>query len=337
MARIRWAFWGTLLALAFAAGWGCARSPERSAPAAAPTVVRPEPPDVAALGPGDAVAFFRGALDGYPDVGPEDLNDASAANILETFDNVLLDRLTEQGGQQSLARVYDVIATAVLDTLVSVYPDGDVVLALDAGHGGVPGFEGGADGSEWRHTRQAATAIERLAGDDARYQRIVVRRVWNDAIPSDFRLPPALTRDITSQLLLRQTRVAVLARWARDWNTAHPESPVVVHEISVHFNLNAGVSLVLHQGSAVRPEFAARSVAFAKGYLARVVPALDETGLLGEPLRLYAGVGLHDDVMMWAPEYAAGDQAVDGVSRYAVLQAAPSLRRYLEQVLAAWL
>jgi hypothetical protein len=124
----------------------------------APTEVAPAPPDVAALGPADAVAFFRGTLAGFPGAGPKDLNNASPADILETFDNALLDDLMEQRGQQALDQVYGVIAGAVLDTLLDVYPQGQIVLALDAGHGGQPGFEGGADGTEWRHTREAAAA-----------------------------------------------------------------------------------------------------------------------------------------------------------------------------------
>lgn len=323
-----------LPALLFAAACGgSTRSPATEATAAA---VIPDPPDVGSMTAADAVAFFGGRLDAVPGGSPADLNDASPADILETFDNILLDRAAASGGDEAVARIYAIIARSALDSLTALYPAGYVLLALDAGHGGEPGFEGGADGDEWQHTRQAAAVLEQLAASDPAYARVIVRRVFNDGVPSDFRLPADRTRDITSNLLLRQSRVSALAVWARGWNEEHPGTPLALHEVSVHFNLNSDVAMVLHQGSTVSPEHRSLSVTFGRDYLARAVPALDATGLLGSPLRLFDGSGLHDDVMMWTPLYAADDTEEENPSRYVALQGSTFFRGYLDRILESW-
>ena len=126
----------------------------------------------------------------------------------------------------------------------------------------------------------------------------------------------------------------MLAYEAAAWNGAHPEAPVAVHVVSVHFNAGSGGTLVLHQGSAVPEDFRARSVAYARAYVAGVRPALNATGLLPYQLRLVFGSGLSDDTLLYEPPFRRGVNPYTGVDRtrlprrYAMLQASLLQRDY---------
>lgn len=321
-------------------------TPRPSSPVPSPTVAplviavgpngAPRFSDVASRTPAEVIAYLQGRLPGYPGSGPSALLGFSPSDILETMDTLVLDTVGVRRGAAALQQVYAVIGRAVLDTLRQQYPDGWVLVALDAGHGGKPGvdWDPGSEGTEATHTRGVVAAIERLSAEPA-YQRIITRRIFNDAIAADFGLPRSLNRPTVNQTLLRQARASMLAFEAAAWNQAHrsASAQVVVHEISIHFNVGAGGALVLHQGSTVRPEFVARSIDFARRYLQTVTAALNASGLLPSPLGLWGGDGLHDDVMMYRPAWLGA--ALAGVPlRYGALQGRGYLPRYVEIVLA---
>jgi hypothetical protein len=254
--------------------------------------------------PADVLLFLKGKLADYPGTAPANTLNFSPADILETMDTVVLDTVQQQEGSAALQRVREAIARAILVTLTTIYPNQRVLVALDAGHGGDKTYfwDPGSNGTEALHTRAVVSAMESIA-QAPEFQRIILRRIFNDSIADDFGQPTPESRKTVNSILMRQIRASMLAVEAATWNRARPELPVAVHEISVHFNAGAGGALVLHQGDTVRPEFVARSVDYAKQYLHTVLPNLNNLGLLPSPLRLWGGNGLHDDVMMYRPDY----------------------------------
>ena len=292
--------------------------------------------DVSQKTPRDVIAYLRGQLPGYPNGGPDAAIDFSPSDILETMDTAVLDQVRSQRGGAALQRVYDVIAQSVLDSLRDQYGDHWILVPLDAGHGGKKGFnwDAGSEGTEAEHTRGVVAAMQRLASQQ-KYRNIILRPIFNDAIADDFGLPAPRNRSTVNVTLMRQARASMLAAEAAAWNQAHPEpaAQVMVHEISVHFNAGAGGALVLHQGDTVRPEYASRSLDFAKRYLKTATAALNATGLLPSPLHLWGGDGLHDDVMMYRPAGLSAP-ASGAVLRYGALQGHGYLPRFIAIVLA---
>lgn len=284
----------------------------------------------------DAVAFLRGQLSDYPGSGPSSVMDYSTSDILETMDTIVLDQVRASQGDTALQRIYDVIARAVLVTLVDEYGNQPVVVALDAGHGGKMGFfwDSGSGGTEAVHTRAVVRSILRQAqGPD--FARMIVRPIFNDSVADDLGMPARWNRPTINQLLVRQTRAAMLAQEVAQWNSAHPASPYAIHELSIHFNAGAGGALVLTQGDTVRPAFQARSTDFGIKYLRRVIADLNATGLLPTPLRRWGGNGLHDDVMLYRPAYLNGLSLPAGfIPRYGMLQGHGYMPRYIEILLS---
>ncbi len=175
-------------------------------------------------------------------------------------------------------------------------------------------------------------AVGRLAQSPAN-SRILIRPIFNDAFDDDVGLPAALNKPTINHLLVRQTRASMLAAEAAAWNRAHGDQATVVHELAIHFNVGAGGAMVLHQGSTVQPAFATQSIDFARRYLARVTAVLNATQLLPSPLLLWGGNGLHDDVMMYRPDYLS-DEDITGITlRYVGLQGQGYLPRYINTVL----
>jgi hypothetical protein len=302
---------------------------------------RPGFSEVSQATPSDVVAFLTGRHPRYPGSDASKVVDFSPSDILETMDTIVLDRVRQSEGDAALQQVYDVIAGDVLATLRSLYPDdgGDhwVLVALDAGHGGKKGFfwDPGSEGTEAEHTRAVVAAIVRQA-ERPENRRIVLRRVYNDDVADDFGLGNSPNRTTVSSILMRQARSAMLAFEARAWNQANPAltNQVFVHELSMHFNAGAGGALVLHQGDTVQPTYQSRSLDFGRSYLRRVVPDLNATGLLPTLLTLWAGTGLHDDVMMYRPSYMINNPLAANVTlRYGVLQGGGYMPRFVQVVL----
>ncbi len=284
----------------------------------------------------DAVAFLRGQLPDYPESGPSSVTDFSPSDILETMDTIVLDQVLQNDGATALQKIYDVVANDVLLTVADEYPNQTVVVALDAGHGGKPGFfwDSGSEGTEAEHTRAVVRSILRQS-QKPEFARLIVRPIFNDAVADDLGMPAKWNRPTINQLLVRQVRAAMLQQEASVWNNAHPASTIAVHEISIHFNAGAGGALVLNQGDTVRPEFQARSVDFGRRYLQRVIADLNATGLLPTPLRRWGGNGLHDDVMMYRPAYMNGLSLPAGFTpRYGLLQGLGYMPRYIQILLA---
>ena len=290
--------------------------------------------DVSQRTPSDVVAYLHGSLPDYPGSNSESVLNFSPSNILETMDTIVLDRVAQNEGKVALQKVYDTIAADILKTLRDTDGNGWILVALDAGHGGNKAFyfDAGSEGTEWRHTRAVEAAMQRLvfAGD---YPKIILRPVFNDAITDDLGIPKALDRPTIDSILMRQARASMLAQQAVTWNATHPDAPVVVHEISVHFNAGSDGALVLYQGDTVRPEFVQMSLAFGQQYLHRVIPDLNRTGLLPAPLRPWGAKGLHDDVMLYRPDYVNGLIPNGVVLRYGVLQGRGYLPKYLAKAL----
>jgi hypothetical protein len=299
-----------------------------------PTV--PRIPDVAQRPEADLVRYLRGQLPDYSSSGPSSIVDFSPSDILETMDTVVLDQVKNSKGDAAVQRIYDTIARSILATILEEYPGRTVVVALDAGHGGKPGYfwDPGSEGTEAIHTRAVAQAIARQArqltsGD------IIIRPIYNDSMADDLGVAGPQNRPIVNQLVTRQVRAAMLADDVTAWNRANPAAPVALHEISVHFNSGAGGALVLHQGDAVRPEFRDRSIDFGEKYLERVIAGLNATGVLPTPLRRWGGSGLHDDVMLYRPDYLNGLALPTGFTpHYAMLQGGSYLQRYASLVVS---
>jgi len=286
--------------------------------------------DVASAGPDDIALFFAGRLTGYAGVTIDDYLGFSPADILESMDTTWVDEVGQTYGAAGLERIYALVAQHLLDSLIAVYPSQQVVLALDAGHGGNPDvfYDPGSNGTEAIHTRKVVGTVEQL-GQNSQYANITIRRIFNDAIGDDFGLPPPQDSKTRAQLVLRNGRASMLAYEARVWNQAHRDHPIAVHVLSVHFNANSGGTLVLHEGDDVPSDFERRSMAFAQDYVPNARAALNASGLLAQQLDLVDGTGMHDDSLMYPPPLRAGGSRVNpltgntlhGPPRYAMLQA----------------
>jgi hypothetical protein len=292
--------------------------------------VQPSFSDVAQAGPDQVGLFFGGVLASYPGVTIDNYLGYSPADILESMDTAWLDDVGQDHGDPGVQQIYGVVAQQLLDSLLAVYGSQPVVLALDAGHGGNPSvfYDPGSDGTEAQHTRNVVELVEQLARD-SRYASLTLRRIFNDAIPDDFGLPPPEDNKTRAQLVLRNGRASMLAYEVRAWNQLHAAAPVALHVLSVHFNANSGGTLVLHQGDDVPEDYQRRSLSFAQDYVPRARAALNATGLLRANLDLVDGTGLHDDSLMYPPPIRAGGSRVNpltgnpvhGPPRYAMLQA----------------
>jgi hypothetical protein len=294
----------------------------------------PQIPDVAQRPAADVVSYLRGQLPDYPNGSPSSIADFSPSDILETMDTAVLDQVQRSEGDAALQHIYDTIAHSILATIQDEYPGQTVVVALDAGHGGKPGYfwDAGSEETEAIHTRAVAQAIIHEA-QGLGSVKVIVRPIYNDAIADDLGMSGPRNRPIINQLLARQVRAAMLADDVAAWNRANPAAPVVLHEISVHFNTGAGGALVLHQGEPVRPEFRDRSIDFGQKYLERVIAALNATGVMPTPLRRWGGSGLHDDVMLYRPDYLNGLALPPGFTpRYSMLQGGSYLERYAKLI-----
>ncbi len=284
--------------------------------------------DVASAGPDDVLRFLAGRHPRYPGADVESLMGFSPADILETTDTDVLDTIRATRSGMALDRVYRIIAAQVLETMLAVYGDAAVVLALDAGHGGRRGvfYDPGSNGTEAGHNRAVAELVEERAAEP-RYGSIVIRRIYNDAIGDDFGMPPPEDRKSAAALTMRNARGAMLAHEAAAWNRAHPDRAVAVHVVSVHFNAGSGGILVLHQGSSIPPEHRSRSVELARAYVGAARPALNGSGLLPYQLRLALGTGLSDDALLYEPPFRVsrvnpytGADRSSFPRRYAMLQ-----------------
>jgi len=297
---------------------------------------KPRFSNVAQRTPAEVLLYLQGRLPGYPEGSPQTEVNFSPSDILETMDTIVLDQVKQREGSAALEKVYEVIAHDILTTLREQYANHWVVLALDAGHGGNKAFywDPGSEGTEALHTRGVAASIQAQA-QQRDFARIIVRPIFNDAIADDFGPNAPINRPSINMTLIRQVRASMLALEAAAWNRAYPDaaSQVMVHEISVHFNVGANGALVLHQGNTVRPEFVARSIDFAKRYLQRATTDLNATGLLPSPLTLWNGTGLHDDVMMYRPNGMSSPARANVVLRYGALQGVGYSPRYIAQLL----
>ena len=314
--------------------------PSPTAPLVTPspraTPGKPQFSNVAQQTPADVLLYLQGRLSGYPEGSPQTEVNFSPSDILETMDTIVLDQIKQREGSAALQKVYDAIARDILTTLRELYANHWVLLALDAGHGGNKAFywDPGSEGTEALHTRGVAASIQAQAQQPG-FAQIIVRPIFNDAIADDFGPTAPINRPSINMTLIRQVRASMLALEAAAWNSAHPEaaSQVMVHEISVHFNVGANGALVLHQGNTVRPEFVARSIDFAERYLQQVTTDLNATGLLPSPLKLWNGTGLHDDVMMYRPNGMSSPARANVVLRYGALQGVGYSPRYIAQLL----
>jgi hypothetical protein len=319
---------------------GDARATARASPAArrqgaeGPAV--PEFSDVAQVTPWEALLYLAGRHPRYPGAGLDSIMGYSAANILETTDTDVMDAVFARHGWERLVQVYRLIAQHALDALLAVYGDALVVLALDAGHGGKRGvyYDPGAQGTEADHTRRVVAFIEVTAAAPE-YGNVIVRRIFNDDIGDDFGLPPPQDRKSAAQLTIRNVRGSMLAYEAEAWTDAHPDVPVYVHVLSVHFNAGAGGILVLHQGTTVAPVFTQRSVAYAQAYVPGTLAALNASGLMPYPQRLALGTGLSDDRVLYERPLSGNPiNPYTGVDRsklprrYAMLQSSLHERDY---------
>ena len=291
--------------------------------------------DVSQRTPADVLRYLQGKLPDYPGSGPASSLNFSPSDILETMDTIVLDHVQQNRGDAALQQIYGVIARTILTTLQDVYPNQWILVALDAGHGGKVGYfwDPGSEGTEATHTRAVVAALQRLV-QTPDFGKIILRPIYNDSITDDFGLPANYNRKTVNQILMRQSRASMLALEASAWNRAHAVASVAIHEISVHFNAGAGGALVLHEGDSVRPEFAARSIEYGQRYLQRVVASLNATGVLPTPLRLWGGNGLHDDAMMYRPDYISAPTFTGNITlRYGVLQGSGYLPRYIRLLL----
>jgi hypothetical protein len=291
--------------------------------------------DVSQRTPADVLLYLQGKLPDYPGSGPSSSLNFSPSDILETMDTIVLDHVQQNRGDPALQQIYNVIARTILTTLQDVYPNQWILVALDAGHGGKVGYywDPGSEGTEATHTRAVVAVLKSLV-QTPDYGKIILRPIYNDSIADDFGLPANYNRKTVNQILMRQSRASMLALEASAWNRAHADAPVALHEISVHFNAGAGGALVLHEGDSVRPEFAARSVDYGQRYLQRVVASLNATGVLPTLLRLWGGNGLHDDAMMYHPDYISPPTFTGNITlRYGVLQGSGYLPRYIHLLL----
>ncbi len=289
-----------------------------------------------------ALLFLAGRDPRYPGASLDSLMGFSPADILETMDTDVLDTVYARRGWDALVALYRIIAAHLLDALLAVYGDAPVVLALDAGHGGKRGvyYDPGSNGTEADHARRVVAFVEERV-TDPRYAGIAVRRIFNDDLGDDFGLPPPNDRRGAAALTIRNARAAMLAYQAARWNEAHPDEPVAVHVVSVHFNAGSSGTLVLHEGTAVPAHFRDLSVAYARAYVDGVRPALNATGLLPYSLRLALGTGLSDDALLYEPPFRfptpinpyTGVDRSKFPRRYAMLQSSLLQRDYADGAL----
>lgn len=308
---------------------------------AQPVSDKPAFSEVRLVEPWDGLRYLAGKHARYPGANLDSIIAFSAADILETADTDVMDSVQARYGERGVATLYRIIAEHILESLLDVYGGAPVVLALDAGHGGLRGvyFDPGSQGTEYLHARRVVDAIEELLAGP-RYAAVTVRRVYNDDIGDDFFLPPPNDRKGAAALTMRAIRASMLAYEAAAWNAAHPEAQAAVHVLSVHFNGGSGGILVLHQGETVPDVYRDRSIAYAQTYIARTRPALIATGLLPYRLGLALGAGLSNDQLLYEPPnrpntinpYTGVDRA-RLPRRYAMLQASLLERDYADGAL----
>src|SRR5207253_608345 len=135
----------------------------------------------------DGLQYLVGKLPGYPGVDPSILSSFSASDILESMDTVVVDDVRARRGDAGVAALESAIARSVLDSVVDLYGNKTVLIALDAGHGGNCSYfcDPGSEGTEAIYARQVANMIVNLS-DQPAYLNIYVRRIWNDGISDDF-------------------------------------------------------------------------------------------------------------------------------------------------------
>jgi hypothetical protein len=295
--------------------------------------------EVEQVEPWDGLLFLSGKHPRYPGASLESIMGFSPAAILETMDTVVLDSIEARLGSSTLVRVYRLIAEQILESVLEVYGDAPVLLALDAGHGGKRGvyFDPGSNGTEYIHARQVVASLEERVSEP-RYASITTRRVFNDDIGDDFLLPPPEDRKGAAALSMRNIRGAMLAYEVAAWNRANPQAQVLLHVLSVHFNAGSGGTLVLHQGDAVPEEHRTWSMAHAQAYVASARTALNNSGLMPYALGLPLGNGLSDDRVLYEPmmrlpsrinPYTGRDRGTFP-RRYAMLQASLLQRDYVD-------
>ena len=301
--------------------------------------------DVSSVTPMDGLQFLAGKQSRYPKATPASMGNFSASNIIEACDTDLLDQIAARGGQAQLSEVYRLIATATLDSLLEVHGSTPVLLALDAGHGGLRGvyFDpgSGSAGSEWLHARKVAGWIEGLVQVQPRYQSITIRRVYNDEIGDTFNMGRPHERTSSTSLAMRVVRASVLAYELREWNERHADRPIVEHAVSIHFNAETYATLMIHQGKDANPVFYDQSERFARAALARVRGSLNDSGILPYKLGLAVNSGLSDDRVLY-PGVDLPDNPINpltGVNRknlpdrYALLQMSPFSQDYVNGAL----
>src|SRR5262249_47879622 len=156
-----------------------------------------------------------------------------------------------------------------LDSLLDLYADRPVLVPLDAGHGGKRGYywDPGSEGTEAFYARAVVAVMEALA-ERPEYASITLRRVYNDEVADDYRLPEGLNVVFFTRVWPRLGRASLLAHAASAWNADHADqaaAQVAVHALSVHFNAGANGLLVLHQGN-VDQLYRERSLTYARRY-----------------------------------------------------------------------
>lgn len=301
---------------------------------------RPQFSDVAQVEPRTALLFLAGRLPQFPSANLERFLGFSPANILETVDTDVLDDVRARYGSSSLDALFHLMAYHILEELLELYGTTPIVLALDAGHGGLPGvyFDPGSNGTEAWHTRRLVAVVEEEALN-RRYAGITIRRIFNDAIGDDFGLPPPEDDKERAAISLRNARGALLAAEVAAWNRVNPQAQVVLHVLSIHFNAGSHGILVLHQGDDVPGAYQQRSSTYARGYLEHVLSGMNGSGLLPYEITRALGTGLHDDSLLYAAPEQTRINPLTGVDRsafpprYALLQASLLERDYLDGAL----
>lgn len=284
----------------------------------------------------DVLRFLAGRDPRYPGAGIDSLMDFSAADILESMDTDVLDGVANRFGPSALQTLYQLIAIQMLDSLLDLYGDAPLLLALDAGHGGKSGvyYDPGSNGTEAVHTRGVVAAVEQQL-QQWRYGNVVLRQIFNDALGDDFGLPPPYDHKDMAQVAIRNARAAMLAREAAAWNQSHPHAVVSVQALSIHFNSGSHGILALHQGEDVSPDYRDRSLAYARSFVENARPALNASGFLPYPLTLVFGTGLSNDQMLYQPPEGTGVDPYTSLDwsrlpdRYGLLQASLKERDYV--------
>lgn len=323
-------------ALGAGAVWAALRPPIATETTPPPVAV----PDVVNVDVQEAMQFLAGRHPEYPGSSLDSAMSFSAANIIETMDNDLLERVEARSGRPALDSVYAIASLSVLDALLAIYRDRPVVVALDAGHGGKPDvyYDPGAGVSEAIHTRQFAEKLESVAVDP-RYKSITIRRIYNDEIGDDFDMPRGYDCDGTAQRAMRNVRAAMLAHAVNSPRVNRVTIRPAVHMLSLHFNVDSGGVIVLHQGDAAPVMFRNRSIDFAEAYLEFALPRLNQSGLLPVTLRPAQETGMTNDLIQYAVSRCYAINPITGVDsrrltrRYGMLQGSQEQRDFLDGVL----